>query len=1067
MDSLNPHVALFASPGMGHLNPLAALAKRLFSQHGFHSTIFVASASAPSANAKSQLLHSLQLPSAISIVHLSPPDISAFVTPQTAVVSRIHIIVRESIPALRAAIAAMSPQPTVLVVEMFGTSAFPVAEELGIPKYVYIPTTAAYLALMVCVPTLHREVKGEYVDMQEPVRIPGCKPIRVEDLIDSMMDRKKDQYDCCVYMGSTLPLADGILINTWEDLEPRTLRALCEDAILRRIMPLPVYPVGPIVNSSGLPCDKPRADCLAWLDEQPVESVIYVSFGSGGTLSEKQLTELALGLESSGKRFLWVVLPPAGKDGAYFNAGSKGGDGGDGLSRYLPDGFLTRTQEVGLVVRMLVPQVEVLSHPSVGGFLSHCGWNSTLESMVNGVPMIAWPLYAEQRMNAAMLAEEVGVGLRTKELATKMVVGREEIEKLVRLTMGKEGEAMRRRMKEVKESGLRAVDEGGSSRNWLSNVAQQWKQIGYSKAKEGRGVGREISMELMNGHEQSGLDPNSFSCARDNPLKVSMLKESLTLDATFRKISQALDASFFFLLNRNPARVASSQLSSHKAMDLPNTNPNPQVALFSSPGIGHLIPLVALSKHLFSQHGFHSTIFVASIEASTTTAQSQLLHSLHLPSAIRIVYLSPPNISAFVTAQTAVVSRVSITVRESMPAFGDALAAMSPKPSVLIVEMFGTYTFPIAEELGIPKYVYIPTTAAFLALTVYVPTLHKEIEGEYVDMQEPVRVPSCKPIRAEDLVDPMMDRKNDQYDWYVYMGTTLPLADAILINTWEDLEPRELRALREDPILRRIMPLPVYPVGPIVISLDPPCDQSRAECMAWLDAQPLESVIYVSLGSGGTLSEEQLTELAFGLELSGKRFLWVVRPPAGIDGAFFNTLGGSADDEMSRYLPDGFLTRTRGVGIVVPLWAPQVEVLSHPSTGGFLSHCGWNSTLESMVNGVPMIAWPLYAEQRMNAAILEEELGVGVRTKELPTKRVVGREEIEKLVRFVMEKEGEEAPRRRMKEVKESGLRAVGEGGSSRDWLSHVVQQWKISYAKAKARERREEGEIDGAHEWS
>ncbi|XP_043705318.1 anthocyanidin 3-O-glucosyltransferase 5-like [Telopea speciosissima] len=193
---------------------------------------------------------------------------------------------------------------------------------------------------------------------------------------------------------------------------------------------------------------------------------------------------------------------------------------------------------------------------------------------------------------------------------------------------------------------------------------------------------------------------------------------------------------------------------------------------------------------------------------------------------------------------------------------------------------------------------------------------------------------------------------------------------------WEDLEPTTLGALREDPNLRRILPLPVYPVGPIVRSLGPPCDQLRVECVAWLDEQPVESVIYISLGSGGTLSEEQLTELALGLELSGKRFLWVVRPPVGKVGAFFTALGGGPDgnDEVSRYLPDGFLTRTREVGLVVHKWALQVEVLSHPSIGGFLSHCGWNSTLESILNGVPMIAWPLYAEQMMNAAMLEEEV---------------------------------------------------------------------------------------------
>ncbi|XP_043713292.1 anthocyanidin 3-O-glucosyltransferase 5-like [Telopea speciosissima] len=881
MDLPNPHIALFASPGMGHLIPLVALSKRLFSLHGFHSTIFIVSTSPPSSKAIQSKLDSLQLPSAINVVHLSPPDVSAFVTPQTAIV----------------------PQ-----------------------------------------------------------------------------------------MGSTLPRADAILINTWEDFEPRTLKALRENPILRRIMPLPVYPVGPLVRSSGLPCDQSsRVDCLDWLDEQPVESVIYVSFGSGGTLSEEQLTELALGLEMSGSRFLWVVR-----------------DEGVGMSKYLPDGFLTRTREVGLVVPMWAPQVEVLRHPSVGGFISHCGWNSTLESMMNGVPMITWPLYAEQRMNAAMLAEDVGVGLRTKELPTKKVVGMEEIEKLVRFVMGKEGEGMRKRIKEVKESGLRAVGEGGSSRDWLSHVAQEWKKIGYNKAN------------AMKRSWEGDKDETEFSPA---------ISQS---HAIKRKAQQA-------------------------AMELPN----PHIALFASPGMGHLIPLVALSERLLSLHGFHSTIFVASTSAPSSKAIQSKLDSLQLPSAINVIHLSPPDISALVTAQTAAVPRIHITVRESISALRAAITAMSPQPIVLVVETFGTAAFSIAEELGIPKYVYIPSTAAYSALMVCVPTLHNEIKGEYVDMQEPVRIPGCKPIRVEDLVESMMDRKIEQYDCCLYMGSTLPLADALLINTWEDLEPTTLKALREDPILSRIIPLPVYPVGPLVISSGLPCDQSsRVDCLDWLDKQPVESVIYVSFGSGGTLSEEQLTELAMGLEMSGSRFLWVVRPPAGKDGAFFN-VGRSGGDEgvgMSKYLPDGFLTRTREVGLVVPMWAPQVEVLSHPSIGGFLSHCGWSSTLESIVNGVPMIAWPLYAEQRMNAAMLEEEVGVGVRTKELPTKRVVGREEIEKLVRFVMEKEGEgEAVlRRKMKELKESGLRAVGEGGSSRDWLSHVAQQWKIGYAKAKAGERGE-----------
>ena len=108
-----------------------------------------------------------------------------------------------------------------------------------------------------------------------------------------------------------------------------------------------------------------------------------------------------------------------------------------------------------------------------------------------------------------------------------------------------------------------------------------------------------------------------------------------------------------------------------------------------------------------------------------------------------------------------------------------------------------------------------------------------------------------------------------------------------------------------------------------------------------------------------------------------------------VSGSFFTVGNGSMG--TVDYLPDGFLNRIHNVGLVVPMWAPQVQILEHPSIGAFLSHCGWNSTLESITNGVPMIAWPLYAEQKMNATMLTEELKVSVRSKELPTERIVER----------------------------------------------------------------------------
>jgi hydroquinone glucosyltransferase len=135
----------------------------------------------------------------------------------------------------------------------------------------------------------------------------------------------------------------------------------------------------------------------------------------------------------------------------------------------------------------------------------------------------------------------------------------------------------------------------------------------------------------------------------------------------------------------------------------------------------------------------------------------------------------------------------------------------------------------------------------------------------------------------------------------------------------------------------------------------------------------------VSFGSGGTLSQEQIVELALGLELSNHKFLWVVRAPSNSANAAY--LSAQNDVDPLQFLPSGFLERTKEKGLVIPSWAPQIQILSHNSVGGFLTHCGWNSILESVVHGVPLITWPLFAEQKMNAVMLSEGIEVGLRPR--------------------------------------------------------------------------------------
>ena len=129
--------------------------------------------------------------------------------------------------------------------------------------------------------------------------------------------------------------------------------------------------------------------------------------------------------------------------------------------------------------------------------------------------------------------------------------------------------------------------------------------------------------------------------------------------------------------------------------------------------------------------------------------------------------------------------------------------------------------------------------------------------------------------------------------------------------------------------------------------------------MTWLDARPAGSVVFLCFGSASSVPAEQLKEIAVGLERSGHAFLWAVSAPVAPDADSTKRFEGRGEAALEALLPDGFLDRTRGRGLVVPKWAAQVEVLRHPATGAFVTHCGWNSTLEAVTAGVPMVCWPM------------------------------------------------------------------------------------------------------------
>ncbi|KAK1556265.1 hypothetical protein Q3G72_001684 [Acer saccharum] len=473
------------------------------------------------------------------------------------------------------------------------------------------------------------------------------------------------------------------------------------------------------------------------------------------------------------------------------------------------------------------------------------------------------------------------------------------------------------------------------------------------------------------------------------------------------------------------------------------TKPKKHVAVLPSPGMGHIIPLFELAKRLVVfNHDIHVSFLVINTDEDDSAARDQYLHSHSThPPGLDVVDIPPVNVSDIVRDDMLILTRICVMVEESLKSLKSVLIKLG-KPEALVIDLFCTGAFEICSELSIPVYSFFSPSTAFLTFSLYLPTLDREVEGEFVNLPEPISIPGCSPIRPDDLLDQVRNRKNDQYKWFYLHMSRLPLAAGILVNTWEDFEPVPLKAIREHSFFLQLPTPPVYPVGPL-IKQDEPSSSSDVECLTWLDNQPADSVLFIALGSGGTLTTGQLLEMAWGLEMSQQKFIWVLRKPDDADASstFFN-VGSDVNDPKS-YLPEGFLEKIQGVGLVVKSWATQVAILRHPSTGGFLSHCGWNSTMESITHGVAIIAWPLYAEQKMNAAMLTEELGVAVKPVKGPGETVVRREEISRVVRLLMESEEGEIIRSRVKKLRDSARRAVDNGGSSHNSLSCLVEKWK------------------------
>ncbi|KAJ0667265.1 putative 7-deoxyloganetic acid glucosyltransferase [Helianthus annuus] len=192
--------------------------------------------------------------------------------------------------------------------------------------------------------------------------------------------------------------------------------------------------------------------CLAWLDQQPVSSVIYVAFGSFTMLNQTQFEELAHGLELSNRPFLWVVRPGMTKE----------------TTTDYPDGYIERIGSRGKILSW-APQQKVLSHPSVACFMSHCGWNSTLEGVTNGVPFLCWPYFADQFHNETYICDIWKNGLGLEKDEADIITRREIMSKVEKLLSDK---TFKVKASDIKET---VTSKGGCSHKNL-NILIEWIQ---------------------------------------------------------------------------------------------------------------------------------------------------------------------------------------------------------------------------------------------------------------------------------------------------------------------------------------------------------------------------------------------------------------------------------------------------------------------------------------------------------------------------------------------------------------------------------------------------------------
>lgn len=481
-------------------------------------------------------------------------------------------------------------------------------------------------------------------------------------------------------------------------------------------------------------------------------------------------------------------------------------------------------------------------------------------------------------------------------------------------------------------------------------------------------------------------------------------------------------------------------------------DPKPHAILFPYPLQGHVIPAVHLAVKLASR-GFTITFVntlsvhhqIVKSSQPGTTADNDDIFAGARKSGLDIRYKTISDGFPLGFDRSLNHDQFWEGVRYVFSAHVDELVGnmvgSEPPVTCLIADTFFVWTSMIASKYNLVNISFWTEPALVLSLYYHLDLLIKNghFAKSHDNRKDTIKyIPGVEAIEPEDLMSYLQstDTSTTVHRIIYQAFSDVKKADFILCNTVQELESDTISALQQKQ--------PIYPIGPIFPSGFAKSSVatslwSESNCTNWLDSKPTGSVLYVSFGSYAHASKRDIEEIAYGLLLSQVNFVWVLRPDI-------------VSSDETDILPVGYEDQIKGRGLIVT-WCCQIEVISHPAIGGFMTHCGWNSVLESVWCGVPLLAHPLLTDQFTNRKLVVDDWRIGLNLVDDHHKgKTITRDEAaEKISRLMGGKGGDDHElRKNIQEAKKILENALTKIGSSEKNLTQFIKDVTLKMIQKK-----------------